>query len=119
MKLMLEQLLLHVRLNSLYIYNCVCSLMLPGSNKIGGAITGAHEGVVFSVTALEDGSLMSGGGKDRLIKTWDLKEKSEVSSMEVITGLLHCRVKRSYGERLMKLFDMRDVLTLLLLNLGC
>ena len=67
-------------------------------------MTGAHEGVVFSVTALEDGSLMSGGGKDRLIKTWDLKEKSEVSSMEVITGLLHCREKK-----IMKLFDMQCI----------
>ena len=78
-------------------------------------MTGAHEGVVFSVTALEDGSLMSGGGKDRLIKTWDLKEKSEVSSMEVITGILHCRVKKDYGERFMKHFDI----LILLLNLGC
>ena len=73
-------------------------------------MTGAHEGVVFSVTALEAGSLMSGGGKDRLIKTWDLKEKSEVSSMEVITGLLHCRVKKDYGERLMTFFGMRYTL---------
>lgn len=58
-------------------------LLFKGSNKIGGAITGAHEGVIFSVTVLENGSLMSGGGKDRLIKTWDLKEKTETSSMEV------------------------------------
>ena len=32
----------------------------------------------MSVT--EDGSLVSGGGKDRLVKTWDINDKNETAS---------------------------------------
>ncbi|XP_052766462.1 echinoderm microtubule-associated protein-like 2 isoform X3 [Mya arenaria] len=42
-----------------------------GSNKISKAIQNAHEGGVFSLWASRDGSILSGGGKDRKIIQWD------------------------------------------------
>ena len=32
---------------------------------------GAHEGGVFSVCVLKDGTMVSGGGKDRRVVLWD------------------------------------------------
>ncbi|BFZ12124.1 hypothetical protein BsWGS_15165 [Bradybaena similaris] len=42
-----------------------------GSNRIVNAAVGAHEGGVFSLCFLKDGTLLSGGGKDRKIIQWD------------------------------------------------
>ncbi|XP_046557934.1 echinoderm microtubule-associated protein-like 2 isoform X13 [Haliotis rubra] len=42
-----------------------------GSNRISQAINGAHEGGVFSVCVMKDGSILSGGGKDRKVIQWD------------------------------------------------
>ncbi|CAG5127063.1 unnamed protein product [Candidula unifasciata] len=42
-----------------------------GSNRIVNAVTGAHEGGVFSLCFLKDGTLLSGGGKDRKIIQYD------------------------------------------------
>ncbi|XP_064623638.1 echinoderm microtubule-associated protein-like 2 isoform X5 [Lineus longissimus] len=42
-----------------------------GTNKIGTAVNGAHDGGIFSMLILKDGSLLSGGGKDRKIVQWD------------------------------------------------
>uniref|UniRef100_A0A0B7B2X3 HELP domain-containing protein n=1 Tax=Arion vulgaris TaxID=1028688 RepID=A0A0B7B2X3_9EUPU len=42
-----------------------------GSNRIVNAVTSAHEGGIFSLCFLKDGTLLSGGGKDRKIIQWD------------------------------------------------
>lgn len=42
-----------------------------GTNRISQAVTGAHEGAIFSVTMARDGRLLSGGGRDRRIIAWD------------------------------------------------
>ncbi|XP_076099427.1 echinoderm microtubule-associated protein-like 2 isoform X4 [Mytilus galloprovincialis] len=43
-----------------------------GSTKAGQAITGAHEGGIFSICVdPEDGTILTGGGKDRKIVQWD------------------------------------------------
>ena len=46
-------------------------LYYVGSNRIVNAMIGAHEGGVFSLSMMEDGMLLSGGGKDRKIIQWD------------------------------------------------
>lgn len=50
-------------------------------------VSGAHEGGIFSLCVLKDGTLVSGGGKDRKVLQWDhdYRKKSE---MEV--KLLSC-----------------------------
>ncbi|KAM8853183.1 echinoderm microtubule-associated protein-like 2 isoform 1-T1 [Synchiropus picturatus] len=42
-----------------------------GSNRISQVVSGAHEGGIFSVCVLKDGTLVSGGGKDRKVVLWD------------------------------------------------
>ncbi|XP_041351866.1 echinoderm microtubule-associated protein-like 2 isoform X3 [Gigantopelta aegis] len=42
-----------------------------GGNRITQAVNGAHEGGVFSVCVMKDGTILSGGGKDRKIIQWD------------------------------------------------
>ncbi|XP_059148257.1 echinoderm microtubule-associated protein-like 2 isoform X3 [Physella acuta] len=42
-----------------------------GSQRISVAIPSAHEGGVFSLCVMKDGTLLSGGGKDRKIIQWD------------------------------------------------
>ncbi|XP_037833833.1 echinoderm microtubule-associated protein-like 1 isoform X3 [Kryptolebias marmoratus] len=41
-----------------------------GTNRIGHAIQGAHEGSIFAVCMLRNGTLVS-GGKDRRLVSWD------------------------------------------------
>ena len=41
-----------------------------GQNKISKALVGAHEGGIFSLCVMKDGSVLSGGGKDRRIIQW-------------------------------------------------
>ncbi|XP_052697274.1 echinoderm microtubule-associated protein-like 2 isoform X5 [Crassostrea angulata] len=42
-----------------------------GNNRISKAIEGVHEGGIFSVCVMKDGTLLSGGGKDRKIVQFD------------------------------------------------
>ncbi|KAJ8291121.1 hypothetical protein GJAV_G00021630 [Gymnothorax javanicus] len=42
-----------------------------GTNRIGHAIPGAHEGGIFALCMLRCGTLVSGGGKDRKLISWD------------------------------------------------
>nr|XP_032811871.1 echinoderm microtubule-associated protein-like 2 isoform X2 [Petromyzon marinus] len=42
-----------------------------GTNKISHVISGAHESGILSLCLLRDGTLVSGGGKDRRIVAWD------------------------------------------------
>ncbi|XP_030069786.1 echinoderm microtubule-associated protein-like 1 isoform X4 [Microcaecilia unicolor] len=41
-----------------------------GTNRISCAIQGAHDGGIFALCMLRDGTLVSGGGKDRKLITW-------------------------------------------------
>lgn len=43
-------------------------------------VSGAHEGGIFSLCVLKDGTLVSGGGKDRRVLLWDhdYRKKSEI-----------------------------------------
>ncbi|MBN3309993.1 EMAL1 protein, partial [Amia calva] len=42
-----------------------------GGNRISQVVAGAHEGGIFSLCVLKDGTLVSGGGKDRKVLFWD------------------------------------------------
>uniref|UniRef100_A0A8C9WNF4 EMAP like 1 n=1 Tax=Scleropages formosus TaxID=113540 RepID=A0A8C9WNF4_SCLFO len=42
-----------------------------GTNRISYAIQGAHEGGIFALCMLRNGTLVSGGGKDRKLVSWD------------------------------------------------
>lgn len=42
-----------------------------GTNRISHAIQGAHEGGIFALCMLRCGTLVSGGGKDRKVISWD------------------------------------------------
>uniref|UniRef100_A0A8C5BC42 EMAP like 2 n=1 Tax=Gadus morhua TaxID=8049 RepID=A0A8C5BC42_GADMO len=46
------------------------------------AVAGAHEGGVFSLLVLKDGTMVSGGGKDRRVVLWD-HDYTKQSEMEV------------------------------------
>lgn len=49
-------------------------------------VSGAHEGGIFSVCVLKDGTVVSGGGKDRKVVLWD-RDYSKQSEMEVRSPL--------------------------------
>ncbi|KAL3872559.1 hypothetical protein ACJMK2_035781 [Sinanodonta woodiana] len=53
-----------------------------GTNKITHAIKDAHDGGVFSLCKTKDGTILSGGGKDRKIKQWDSNYK-QVTEKEI------------------------------------
>ncbi|XP_049753320.1 echinoderm microtubule-associated protein-like 1 isoform X3 [Elephas maximus indicus] len=42
-----------------------------GTNRISYAVQGAHEGGIFALCILRDGTLVSGGGKDRKLISWN------------------------------------------------
>ncbi|KAH0620370.1 hypothetical protein JD844_020724 [Phrynosoma platyrhinos] len=42
-----------------------------GTNRISSAVQGAHEGGIFALCMLRDGTLVSGGGKDRKLISWN------------------------------------------------
>ncbi|XP_055082239.1 echinoderm microtubule-associated protein-like 2 isoform X3 [Periophthalmus magnuspinnatus] len=53
-----------------------------GGNRINQVVSGAHEGGIFSLCVLKDGTLVSGGGKDRKVVLWDHDYRKQ-SEMEV------------------------------------
>uniref|UniRef100_A0A3P8TFW1 EMAP like 2 n=1 Tax=Amphiprion percula TaxID=161767 RepID=A0A3P8TFW1_AMPPE len=53
-----------------------------GGNRISQVVLGAHEGGIFSVCVLKDGTMVSGGGKDRKVVLWDHDYRKQ-SEMEV------------------------------------
>uniref|UniRef100_A0A8C7YF04 EMAP like 2 n=1 Tax=Oryzias sinensis TaxID=183150 RepID=A0A8C7YF04_9TELE len=57
-----------------------------GGTRISHAVSGAHEGGIFSICVLKDGTMVSGGGKDRRVVLWDhdYRKKAE---MEVSDAL--------------------------------
>lgn len=57
-----------------------------GSNKISKSLPNAHEGGVFSLCMTKDGSLLSGGGRDRKIIEWDTDLQRTGYEIEVSTN---------------------------------
>ncbi|XP_055735671.1 echinoderm microtubule-associated protein-like 2 isoform X3 [Salvelinus fontinalis] len=53
-----------------------------GGNRISRVVAKAHEGGIFSLCVLKDGTLVSGGGKDRRMVLWD-HDYNKQSEMEV------------------------------------
>ncbi|XP_027855245.1 echinoderm microtubule-associated protein-like 2 isoform X2 [Xiphophorus couchianus] len=53
-----------------------------GGNRISQVVSGAHEGGIFSVCVLKDGTMVSGGGKDRKVALWDHNYRKQ-AEMEV------------------------------------
>ncbi|XP_068440871.1 echinoderm microtubule-associated protein-like 2 isoform X2 [Clinocottus analis] len=53
-----------------------------GGSRISQVVSGAHEGGVFSLCVLKDGTMVSGGGKDRKVVLWDHDYKKK-ADMEV------------------------------------
>uniref|UniRef100_A0A671NHY4 Echinoderm microtubule-associated protein-like 2 n=1 Tax=Sinocyclocheilus anshuiensis TaxID=1608454 RepID=A0A671NHY4_9TELE len=55
-----------------------------GQEIIIQVVSGAHEGGIFSLCVLKDGTLVSGGGKDRRVLLWDhdYRKKSEIEVPE-------------------------------------
>uniref|UniRef100_A0A8C8LSJ6 HELP domain-containing protein n=1 Tax=Oncorhynchus tshawytscha TaxID=74940 RepID=A0A8C8LSJ6_ONCTS len=51
-------------------------------NRISQVVARAHEGGIFSLCVLKDGTLVSGGGKDRRMVLWD-HDYNKQSEMEV------------------------------------
>uniref|UniRef100_A0A673B6J1 EMAP like 2 n=1 Tax=Sphaeramia orbicularis TaxID=375764 RepID=A0A673B6J1_9TELE len=56
--------------------------LVTGGNRISQVVSGAHEGGIFSVCVLKDGTMVSGGGKDRKVVLWD-RDYRKQSEMEV------------------------------------
>lgn len=42
-----------------------------GSNKVCRTVVGAHDGPLFSICAMKDGTIVTGGAKDRKVVQWD------------------------------------------------
>ncbi|KAF6287975.1 EMAP like 2 [Rhinolophus ferrumequinum] len=53
-----------------------------GGNRITQAVPGAHDGGVFGLCALRDGTLVSGGGRDRRVVLWG-SDYSKLQEVEV------------------------------------
>lgn len=56
-----------------------------GGNRITQAVLGAHDGGVFGLCALRDGTLVSGGGRDRRVVVWG-SDYSKLQEVEVRRG---------------------------------
>lgn len=61
-------------------------------------VSGAHEGGIFSICVLKDGTMVSGGGKDRKVALWDhsYKKQAEMEVRALQPSGVH---KRHSGER--------------------
>ncbi|XP_028429494.1 echinoderm microtubule-associated protein-like 2 isoform X2 [Perca flavescens] len=57
-----------------------------GGSRISQVVSGAHEGGIFSVCVLKDGTMVSGGGKDRKVVLWDhdYRKKAEMEVGEML-----------------------------------
>ncbi|KAH9383033.1 hypothetical protein HPB48_023708 [Haemaphysalis longicornis] len=47
------------------------SLLIVCSNKVCRTVVGAHDGPLFSICAMKDGTIVTGGAKDRKVVQWD------------------------------------------------
>ncbi|XP_069500812.1 echinoderm microtubule-associated protein-like 2 isoform X2 [Ambystoma mexicanum] len=58
-----------------------------GGNRITHAIQGAHEGGIFGLCVLKNGTIVSGGGKDRKMILWDRDyQKGQVNEIPEAFG---------------------------------
>lgn len=57
-------------------------LSFTGGNRISQVLSEAHEGGIFSICVLKDGTMVSGGGKDRKVVLWDQDYRKQ-TDMEV------------------------------------
>ncbi|XP_034723104.1 echinoderm microtubule-associated protein-like 2 isoform X2 [Etheostoma cragini] len=57
-----------------------------GGSRISQVVSGAHEGGIFSLCVLKDGTMVSGGGKDRKVVLWDhdYRKKAEMEVGEML-----------------------------------
>lgn len=62
------------------------ALCWTGGNRISQVLPRAHEGGIFSICVLKDGTMVSGGGKDRKLALWD-REYCKQGDMEVSMSL--------------------------------
>lgn len=60
-----------------------------GGNRITQAVLSAHDGGVFGLCALRDGTLVSGGGRDRRVVLWG-SDYSKLQEVEVRMGRGSC-----------------------------
>uniref|UniRef100_A0A673Y2Y9 EMAP like 2 n=1 Tax=Salmo trutta TaxID=8032 RepID=A0A673Y2Y9_SALTR len=72
-----------------------------GGNRISQVVAKAHEGGIFSLCVLKDGTLVSGGGKDRRMVLWD-HDYNKQSEMEVpeVFGPVRAVTEGKQGELL-------------------
>lgn len=60
--------------------------LLTGNTRISQAILGAHEGGIFSLCVMNDGQILSGGGKDKKVILWTADyQQSEVTQVRLST----------------------------------
>lgn len=63
---------------------CLCHTTHTGTNRISHVIQGAHEGSIFALCMLRNGTLVS-GGKDRRLLSWD-GSYQQIQAVEVRKG---------------------------------
>lgn len=69
------------------VINMLEKTLSTGNNRISKAIEGVHEGGIFSVCVMKDGTLLSGGGKDRKIVQFDSSYTKTGVETEVIVNV--------------------------------
>lgn len=69
------------------VINTLEKSLSTGNNRISKAIEGVHEGGIFSVCVMKDGTLLSGGGKDRKIIQFDSSYTKTGVETEVIVNV--------------------------------
>lgn len=69
------------------VINTLQKTLSTGNNRISKAIEGVHEGGIFSVCVMKDGTLLSGGGKDRKIVQFDSSYTKTGVETEVIVNV--------------------------------
>lgn len=74
-------------LNPFIVINTLEKTLSTGNNRISKAIEGVHEGGIFSVCVMKDGTLLSGGGKDRKIVQFDSSYTKTGVETEVIVNI--------------------------------
>lgn len=69
------------------VINTLEKTLSTGNNRISKAIERVHEGGIFSVCVMKDGTLLSGGGKDRKIVQFDSSYTKTGVETEVIVNV--------------------------------
>ena len=69
-----------------------------GSNKVTHGVTGAHEGGLFSICIMKDGTITT-GGKDRRIVEWSSAYKRTGREHEVCSDLVMQPIRKKDKKR--------------------